>query len=145
PRLVRKAGHKTDLFDGTDLCSVRMYRGLGETWRGFAKNAYEGLGSPIVLVVFTLMHVLGHLVPPAVLIAAALGAEIDRVPIALAGAAVVLALIERLILARRMRTSVVGALLHPVGVLLMTTIQWHSLYLHVTGKRSWRGRTAGEA
>ena len=145
PRRVCKAGHKTDLFDGTDLCSVRMYRGLGETWRGFAKNAYEGLGSPIVLVVFTLMHLLGHLVPPAVLIAAALGADIGRVPIALAGAAVVLALIERLILARRMRTSILGALLHPVGVLLMTIIQWHSLYLHVTGKRSWRGRTAGDA
>lgn len=145
PRLVRKAGHKTDLFDGTDLCSVRMYRGLGETWRGFAKNAYEGLGSPIVLVVFTTMHVLGHLVPPAVLIAAALGAEIARLPLILAAAAVALGLIERLILSRRMRTSIVGALLHPIGVLMMTLIQWHSLYLHVTGKRSWRGRSAGHA
>lgn len=143
PRLVRAAGFHTDLFDGTALCSVRMYRGLAQTWRGFAKNAYEGLGSPVVLVVFTLMHLLGHLLPPVVLIAGALGAPVGAMPLRLAGVALALALVERLVLALRLRTSLLGALLHPVGVALMTAIQWHSLYLHKSGRRSWRGRVAG--
>ena len=43
PRAFRESGHATDLFDGTDLVSCRMYRGFRETWAGFAKNAYEGL------------------------------------------------------------------------------------------------------
>jgi hypothetical protein len=35
-----------------------------------------------------------------------------------------------------------GAMLHPMGVLMMTAIQWHSFVLHLRGKRSWRGRDA---
>ena len=29
-----------------------------------------------------------------------------------------------------------------VAVLVMTLIQWHSFLLHLTGRRTWRGRTA---
>jgi hypothetical protein len=50
---------------------------------------------------------------------------------------------QRLILAERLRTSIIGALLHPIGVVMMTLIQWHSLLLHLTGKRTWRGRGGG--
>jgi hypothetical protein len=45
-------------------------------------------------------------------------------------------------LASRLRTSMLGAMLHPLGVLLMTAIQWHSWVLHIRGKRTWRGRDA---
>jgi len=33
--------------------------------------------------------------------------------------------------------------LHPIGILMLTAIQWHSLWLHLTGRRAWKGRTAG--
>ncbi|MEO1512757.1 MAG: glycosyltransferase, partial [Planctomycetota bacterium] len=144
PRAVRAAGLRSDLFDGTDLMSVRMYRGLGETWRGFAKNAYEGLGSPALLVFITVLHLVGHLLPWVGLVLWGLGEVGPLAGVLFAGAAA-LAVAQRLLLATRMRHSVLGALLHPLGVALMTGVQWWSLALHLRGRRAWRGRVLGEA
>ena len=44
PRNFRSHGWQTDLIDGTDLARCRMYRGFIESFHGFAKNGYEGLG-----------------------------------------------------------------------------------------------------
>lgn len=144
PRNVRRAGYHTDLVDATDLMRCRMYRGWRQTWRGFAKNAYEGLGTPVLLVVLTAMHAVGHVLPWIAL--AWLVAEGSHSPaLTIAVAACGTQLIQRIVLAQKLRTSVVGAVLHPLGVVLMTCIQWHSLWLHVTGRRSWRGRMATTA
>jgi len=149
PRQMRKAGFKTDLFDGTDVCSVRMYRGLSQTWRGFTKNAFEGLGSVGLLVFITVVHALAHVLPWVVVavwaIAAGAGFESFAVrwTVAAAAACVLIALFQRLVLAARFRQSLIGALLHPVAVTMMTLIQWHSLLLHKMGQRAWRGRVAG--
>jgi hypothetical protein len=152
PRAVRRAGFATDLFHAGDSVSCRMYVGLAQTWRGFAKNAYEGLGSLGLLAFVTIAHAIGQVLPWLVLAWSALGALgagslglVERTPtsreLTLAGVAAGLALVQRLVLASSLSTSVLGALLHPLGVVLMTTIQWHSFILHATGRRSWRGRT----
>jgi len=39
PRNVRRAGLRSDLYDGSDGVRCRMYRGAAQTWRGFTKNA----------------------------------------------------------------------------------------------------------
>ncbi|MGH7131786.1 MAG: glycosyltransferase family 2 protein [Phycisphaerales bacterium] len=140
PRMLRRAGHKTDLFDGTDMANCRMYRGFGQTWRGFAKNAYEGLGSVGLLIFVTVIHLLGHVLPPAYLIYAAIAGDAPRNWVALAALAVGLALLHRIWLAVRFGQSIVGALLHPVGIMLMTAIQWQSFVLAKLGRRAWRGR-----
>lgn len=142
PRCVRRAGFATDLFDGTDVVSCRMYRDLSSTWRGFAKNAYEGLGSVGLLVFVTIVHLLAHVLPFAVWPLMFSFRVMPAVAL-IAGIAIAAGLTQRLILAERLRTSVIGAMLHPVGVMMMTLIQWHSLLLHVTGRRTWRGRGGG--
>jgi len=145
PRTFRKAGYRTDLFDGTDVCACRMYRGLGATWRGFAKNAYEGLGSVGLLVFLTVVHGLTA-VAPLVYLAGAWGLDAwERGATAPAVVAAVIPLVQRAVLARRFGQSWLGAALHPVGVVLMTAIQWHSFALHAAGRRSWRGRVQGDA
>lgn len=140
PRTLRRSGFRTDLFDGTALVACRMYRGFGATWRGFAKNAYEGLGSLGLLLFITMFNAVAYLGPPAVLLARAFGAEVDRLAAAGAGVAFGIAMAHRLILAARFRQSIPSALLHPIGVALMTAIQWWSWYLALTGRRTWRGR-----
>jgi len=144
PRNVRRSGGRTDLFDGTDLCEVRMYRGLGQTWRGFAKNAFEGLGSVTLLVFLTVLHVCGHILPWGVIAATMLSADfrtsIGPTGLALSATCVVLALCQRAVLAVRFRQSWLAVVLHPFGVAMMTAIQWHSWYLALAGKRTWRGR-----
>lgn len=148
PRALRGQGYRTDLFDGTELASVRMYQGWGATWRGFTKNAFEGLGSVGLLVFITVLHLVGHVWPWVYLAMAAvggLGLHVSPLAVGLAAAAVAWSLTQRLFLALRFHQSFLSALLHPVGMVLMTAIQWWSLYLSMTGKRTWRGRTAGPA
>jgi isopentenyl-diphosphate delta-isomerase type 1 len=139
PRAFRRQGFKTDLFDGTATCSVRMYRGFAQSWRGFAKNAFEGLGSVGLLVFLTGFHLVAHVLPwillPDLLLSGG-GAAVAP----LAGA-VALAAGQRLMLAARFGHPWFLAALHPVCVLLMTLVQWHSFVLHVRGSRSWKGRT----
>ena len=158
PRAVRRAGLRTDLFDGTDLCHVRMYHGFAATWRGFAKNAFEGLGSVGLLLFITVLHALGQLLPWCILAfpiaewiailtrVTSFGKwqMLDHPPTTaqclLAAIAASCGLTGRLLLAVRFRQSMLSAVLHPIGITLMTVIQWHSLYLAKTGRRSWRGR-----
>ena len=143
PRLFRKAGHRTDLFDGTTLCRVRMYSGFAQTWRGFAKNAYEGLGSVGLLTFLTVLHLAVHIAPWMLL------------PVLLvmgdAGTALVLALIviliqitQRLLLTHRFGHSAALAVFHPVSIAMLTMIQWYSYALHRNAGRSWKGRTLSE-
>ena len=143
PRQFRRAGHKTDLFDGTTLCRVRMYTGFAQTWRGFAKNAYEGLGSFGLLVFLTVVHAAVHIAPwlvlPLVLFkgGSALAAS-------LAAGAIVLQIAQRLMLTRRFDHASGLAVLHPISVALLTLIQWHSFVLHRSSGRTWKGRTLAQ-
>lgn len=141
PRAFRTKGYKTDLFDGTGVARVRMYEGLTQTWNGFAKNAYEGLGSVGLLTFITVLHLVGHVLPWIALpILIATGAEL--LPISLAAACCVTHIAQRATLAARFKQGLTPVLLHPLGVVMMTLIQWDSLRRHLSGKRTWRGRTA---
>ena len=121
-----------------------MYRGLSQTWRGFTKNAYEGLGSFGLLMFFTIIHLLAHVLPWVVVASEisslALGRPADRAALLLAILCVASNLVQRVLLSSRFRQGITPVLLHPVGVLFMTLIQWRSFYLALTNQRSWRGR-----
>lgn len=139
PRAFRSAGHRTDLFDGTDLCAVRMYRGLGESWRGFAKNAYEGLGSVGLLVFITVFHLVAH-IGPWVGLAWIVVAGVRTPATPLLIVAVVAGVVQRVMLAVRFKHTCLLAVLHPLTVAVMSVIQWHSYIKDLRGTRSWRGR-----
>ncbi|MFG0286286.1 MAG: isopentenyl-diphosphate Delta-isomerase [Phycisphaerales bacterium JB039] len=143
PRNLRRAGFRTDLFDGTDLASVRMYRGFADTWRGFAKNAYEGLGSVAALALLTVFHLLAHVAPWLLL--PWLVVEASWLAAGLCAVAVGCAMIQRWLLSKRFGHTRILAMLHPVTVALMIGVQWYSFVLHVRGARQWRGRAAGAA
>ena len=143
PRLIRRQGGKTDLVDATASVEVRMYRGLKSTWMGFAKNAYEGLGSIGLLIFLTVFHTLAFVLPWGLL---AWGLATGRWLVAgVATLGIVMAVTQRWMLGRRFAQPAWVALLHLPSVLIMGLIQWHSFFLYVTGRSSWRGRgTANE-
>ena len=142
PRAVRRAGLRTDLYDGTESVSCRMYRGFGQTWRGFAKNAYEGLGGMGLLVFITVYHAIGQVLPWLV-VALALVAGVWSTGASLALAAIGCSLLLRVLLAARFRQSWWNVPLHLVSMLMLSAVQWRSLWLHRTGQRGWKGRIAG--
>lgn len=140
PRAFRRAGSRTDLFDATTIASCRMYEGAREVFRGLAKNAHEGMASPIGVWVWSTLLLGGHVLPFALI---GLGAATGAYPGWLATSVVAgaLALGTRLALALRFRQSLIGALLHPLGVLLLVAIQWYAWWLQRAGRQvAWKGR-----
>jgi len=140
PRAFRRAGIMTDLFDATDLATCRMYRGWDQVWAGFGKNATEGMATPAALPVWTLLLVGGHVLP-WLLLAAALVAPVPGWALLLSAGGAAAGLRLRLMQAVRFRQSLAGALLHPLGVLVLLAIQWSALLRARRGRPAlWRGR-----
>jgi len=155
PKLFREHGYSTDLVDLTTLAEVRMYDTAGAVWSGLTKNATEGIGSPARIVPFTLLLVLGQIVP---LIAAVMcvllmisvtvvGATYDD-PLQIAGfflligLSLVCSFVPRLIAVRRFKQPLKSAWLHPLGVALLLVVQWWALLRQVVGRPvGWRTRT----
>ncbi|MDG1358814.1 MAG: glycosyltransferase family 2 protein [Phycisphaerales bacterium] len=148
PRMFRRGGHATDVFDATDIVECRMYDGFAATWSGFVKNAYEGLGNVLLLLLLTVLHLGGHVAPWCVAVIGGLdllggdGTAVSTPAIVLAVAAIGLQLVQRSVIAGRFRQDRRVIALHAPSLVLLTAIQWWSLVMHLTGRRSWRGRTA---
>jgi len=148
PRMFRRGGHATDVFDATDIVECRMYDGFAETWAGFVKNAYEGLGNVLLLLLLTVLHLGGHVAPWFVAAIGGIDLVLDlEIPVSkpaagLALAAIGVQLIQRSMIASRFRQDRRVVALHAPSLVLLTVIQWWSLAMHLTGRRSWRGRTA---
>ncbi len=138
PRAYRLAGLKTDLCDATDLATCRMYHGASALWRGLAKNATEALASQRMIVPATLLLAGGQVFPFLLLTAAP---WLPRATIVLAGLAAVAAWLPRVVGVWRFRQSSIGALLHPLGVVLLLAIQWAAFTRDALGKpATWKGR-----
>ena len=143
PRLFRRHGFKTELFDATDVASCRMYRTNGEVWHGLGKNATEGLAAPGTIFPMSVLLFGGQVLP--FLLLAALS-QMTAVGVAMTVVAVALALLPRLIAVARFRQPLGGALLHPLGVLALLVIQWFALARQLAGKPAvWKGRSYGAA
>jgi hypothetical protein len=141
PRVFRRAGFNTGLFDATDLATCRMYHTNAETWRGLGKNATEGLAAPGTIVPMTILLVCGQ-VMPFVLLAKCFFGRPAFPEFFLASAAVCLSLLPRFIAAAKFRQPVLGVLLHPIGVIALLAVQWNALIAHVRGKPAvWKGRS----
>jgi hypothetical protein len=140
PRAFRKAGFATDLFDATDVASCRMYSGAVQVWRGLLKNATEGVAKPGLLPPVTIVLGMGQVAPLPLLAAACVGCG-STVAATLAGLAAVASYAPRLDAAFRFRQPLVGALLHPIGVLLFLVVQWEALARSLLGRQvTWKGR-----
>jgi hypothetical protein len=140
PRAYRSAGLTTDLFDGTDVATCRMYRNASEVWNGLKKNATEGVANASLIVPVTVMLFLGQVLPFCIL-AYSMMRPIDAMQMWVVLAACSLALLPRLVASFRYRQSLLGAVLHPFAIVVFLCIQW-TAFLGSFSKQtvSWKGR-----
>jgi hypothetical protein len=140
-RLFRQAGLRTDLVAGHALATCRMYRGFGQAWAGFSKNAHEGMATPRALPLWTLLLAGGHVLPWALLGLALFG--IGSGPAAfLAFAAALVSLATRAAITLVTREPAGTILLHPLAVLVALAIQWAALLRRKgAGTPPWKGRS----
>jgi hypothetical protein len=157
PRAYRQHGLMTDFCDATDPATCRMYRSAGQVWRGLAKNAREGMAGPVGIWVWTVLLFGGQVLPFILVVesvswitlyglanAAPMPEDVysdARIVLAASLAACALAYLPRLDATRRYRVSWLGALLHPLGVLLLLAIQWYAVVMHWLGRPvAWKDR-----
>jgi len=160
PRLFRHHGYRTDLADLTPFAQCRMYTNATQVWQGLAKNATEGLAAPNRIVPVSLLLLLGQVVPFLflgwVVARSLLSSPPDWMtaflrilehPVASGtvlysmAAAALAAWLTRALAAARFRQSWLSALLHPIGILLLLSVQWYALLRKLTGgKVSWKDR-----
>ena len=160
PRAYRTAGLATDICDAANLATCRMYRTSGQVWFGLAKNAREGMAGPVGIWVWTLLLLGGHVLPWLLLAAGCAnvfwegfvryyfpGPDTEALIASqhtatlLAAVACVLSIAPRLMCAARFRQSGIGAVLHPVGVMLLVSIQWYATVMTWAGRPvGWKGR-----
>ncbi len=139
PRAYRMCGLKTDLCDAADDATCRMYRSTGQVWNGFAKNAREGLGAPGAIWIWTMLLMLGHSLPFALLSLLDPLSPITALSILLG---VSLSLAPRIHGAIRFDQLWIGAALHPFGIAALLAIQWYATIRAWIGKPvGWKGRT----
>ena len=146
-RRTKAAGLTVRLFDATPLMTCRMYEGGRAVWTGFTRNAYEGLGSPLVLLVLTAMQSVLFLLPFGFWVLdfgfwiAARG--ISPVLLALVTAQIAIIYLIRILQARRF--GHLGSVwLHPLSIAALIAIQWGSFWKSLRKKPvAWKGRTYG--
>jgi hypothetical protein len=138
PRAYRTCGLMTDTSDASADATCRMYRTAGQVWNGFAKNAHEGMGGNVSIWIWTPLLAGGHLLPWVVL---GFAGWLELWQVIVCGVACLLSMIPRLVCAARYRQSWFGAVLHPVGVLLLLGIQWYAKVRRWVGRPvGWKGR-----
>ena len=137
PRAFRARGHMTGLFDATDDAECRMYEGFRATWRGFAKNAREGLAKPVALPVWTVLLGGGWVLPWLLL---AWPAE-DAFSAGFVWSGLAASVVARAAVALRYRQSLWSVPLTPFAMLAMLLLQWAALLGAAGRARDWRGRT----
>ena len=103
-----------------------------------AKNATEGLGHPRMIVPMTVLLLCGQVLPVVLL---GLSAWLTWPAVLLAGLGALLLYSPRVAGMSRFRQGWLGAVLHPIGVLVLVLIQWHGLFRRLAGRPAgWRGR-----
>jgi hypothetical protein len=140
-RLMKAAGLRIAILDGSDLAACRMYAGFPATWRGFTRNAYEALSSPVALATMVALNA-GLFILPFVALPVLVLVEGFSPATAHWAMAAGVALAIRTIVAQRCGHPAWTILATPLAVALMIGIQLHSYFNHVTGRRVvWRART----
>jgi cellulose synthase/poly-beta-1,6-N-acetylglucosamine synthase-like glycosyltransferase len=131
-RLLRRKGIMTDLVSGERLATCRMYAGFDEAWTGFAKNAHEGMATPVALPIWTMLLLGGHVLPFMLLPFA------PTLPLACAAS---LSLVTRTLVSVATRENPWSIPLHPFTTLVGLAIQWSVLLRIGNARRAgWKGR-----
>jgi hypothetical protein len=131
-RLLRRHGYRTDLIRGDDIASCRMYERFGDAWKGFAKNAHEGIATPVALPVWTILLAGGHILPFALL---------PVLPNGIVLLSALLSLAARTLVTVATRENAAAILLHPFTIATGLAIQWATLLRIGAGRQAgWKGR-----
>jgi glycosyltransferase involved in cell wall biosynthesis len=142
PRAFRRKSLATDIFDASDLATCRMYRSREEVVRGLLKNAHEGIASPKLIGIFSLLLLGGSVLPIPVLVATALTSN-RWFSLGLLAMAALLSVQPRRWINRRFYPAPLPLAAQPIAIAWFLGLQWWALLTHRSGQGVlWRGRSS---
>lgn len=137
---VHRRGMRAEAMAAPELLAVRMYRGLGEIRRGWAKNLFAGHRDRLSWAACTAALLLvSSVLPPALAVACGLlGMPVPAVAFA---CLTLLAVVYRAAVNAAMGERLWPALLHALGTAVLLAILAQSVWQRRFGKgAAWRGR-----
>ena len=140
PRSFRQQGYRTDVIDGTDLASCRMYVGASGVINGVLKNAHEGLANPRLIGLFTFLLLGCTVLPLATLVSGLTHSNLQVITVSIL--ALLLAHYPRAAAVIHFKQSWRAIPFHIPAVFAFVFLQWVAFFSHLAGHSySWRGRT----
>lgn len=128
-REVKRRGLKGEVLLGNGLVKCRMYGSGAEAVKGFSKNLLPGLGNIPALVAYFLL--ICWLWPIVVFI----DQRVWLIPLIIAALAI------RIFISMLGNQSVLlNVILHPLQLVAFSCVAVNSVYLHLSGNVTWKGR-----
>jgi glycosyltransferase involved in cell wall biosynthesis len=142
PQLFRRHGLRTDIADLTYLATCRMYHNASEVWHGLSKNATEGMAAPARILPFSFLLFCGQILPLLLTLSLLVApASYGRYGRSFILAALAASFLPRLLSVWRYRQPLLSAMLHPLGVFVLLTLQWLALVRKIAGQQvTWKER-----
>lgn len=140
PKLFRQHGYRTDIADLTKLAQCRMYTNARQVWQGLAKNATEGIATPVLILPITVLLFAGQILPLLLAIWISLH-QVSWFIIACVLAALCGSWLPRVLAMHRFQQSWRGAALHPIAILMLLAVQWYAFIRKLRGGEAiWKNR-----
>jgi Glycosyltransferase like family 2 len=137
-RVLKRAGYRVTVVDGTELATCRMYTSWSELRDGYTKNLWSATGSPAGAMALGSMLAAAYVVPP---VAGIVGAAIGRRRLAAIGlAGSVAGSFGRVVSAQTTGGRVADSVAHPLSILGLLGLIARSWRHHSRGLITWKGR-----
>lgn len=137
-RRFKRRRHRVVFADGVQIASTRMYQGAADLWKGFSKNAFEGIGGRVgAMLAVQALYFTSFVAPYVALLFGLLGVEAWLWPGVIGVAANVT---TRTLLAVRYGHGLASVVLHPFAVTLFCGLLVNSWRWYRADQVQWRGR-----
>lgn len=138
-RVMKEAGFRVAVVDGTELATCRMYDSWSALRDGYTKNLWSASGSPAGALVLGALLATAYVVPPLTAIG---GAVAGRRRLATYGAlGSVAGVAGRLISAHTTGGRMADAVAHPLSISALLLLLARSWRQHRRGLITWKGRS----
>jgi chlorobactene glucosyltransferase len=140
-RIIKRAGFKLRILDGSKVVSCRMYSSFTGIWHGFSKNLFAGFNFSLpALTAVILFHGATSILPLVSLVGILVGEMPASIwPIVAAQIGVLVAI--RLLLSARFQLDYASAFLHPLAMSVVIGMAINSVrWVLVAGGSKWKGR-----
>ena len=140
-RSIKRAGLRWRMVDGGLRVQCRMYHSFSETWKGLSRFLYLGYNNSILQLLVVWVWTSFVFLGPLIALGLKTGGVIHEISYSVIGLALFMDLAIWAIAYWRLRIPIILSLFFPITFLLNLIATFFSVYLTVTRRTTWKGRS----